>query len=76
MNYVQYGKGSKRGKPKSSGKGSTSGCGSGSSGKPSKPSGKGRKTPLPLTFVGDVVKEDIRRGNLVNLWKQSVGTVP
>ena len=43
VNYAQYGKGSKRGKPKSSGKGSTRG---GSSGKPSKPSGKGRKVPL------------------------------
>ena len=41
----QYGKGSKRGKAKSSGKGSTSG---GSSGKSSKPSGKGRKVPLPI----------------------------
>ena len=46
VNYVHYGKGSKRGKPKSSGKGLTSG-GSGSSWKPSKPSGKGRKVPLP-----------------------------
>ena len=44
VNHVQYGKGSMRGKSKSSGKGSTSG---GSSGKPSKPSGKGRKVPLP-----------------------------
>ena len=34
------------------------------------------KFHYPQTFVGDVVKEDIRRGNLVKLWKQSVGTVP
>ena len=34
------------------------------------------KLHCPQTFVGDVVKEDIRRGNLVKLWKQSVGTVP
>ena len=34
------------------------------------------KLHYPQTFVGDVVKEDIRRGNLVKLWKQSVGTVP
>ena len=34
------------------------------------------KLHYPQTFVGDVVKEDIRRGNFVKLWKQSVGTVP
>ena len=47
VNYVQYGKGSKRGKPKSSGKSLTSGGSGGSSRKPSKASGKGRKVPLP-----------------------------
>ena len=47
VNYVQYGKASKRGKPESSGKGSMSGGGDCSSEKPSKPSGKGRKAPLP-----------------------------
>ena len=47
VNCVQYGKGSKRGKPKSSGKDSISGGGSGSSRNPSKPGGKGRKVPLP-----------------------------
>ena len=50
VNYVQYGKGSKRGKPKSSGKGSISGSSGGSSGKPFKPSGKGRKVPLPTNI--------------------------
>ena len=34
------------------------------------------KFHYPQTFVGDVVKEDIRRGNLVKQWKQSAGTVP
>ena len=34
------------------------------------------KFHYPQTFVGDVAKEDIRRGNLVKLWKQSAGTVP
>ena len=34
------------------------------------------KFHYPQTFVGDVVKEDIRRGNLVKLWKQSVRNVP
>ena len=34
------------------------------------------KFHYPQTFVGDVVKEDIRRGNHVKLWKQSAGTVP
>ena len=35
-----------------------------------------RKFHYPQTFVGDVVKEDIRRGNPVKQWKQSAGTVP
>ena len=34
------------------------------------------KFHYPQTFVGDVVKVDLRRGNLVKLWKQSVGNVP
>ena len=33
------------------------------------------KFHYPQTFVGDVVKGDIRRGNLVKLWKQSIGNV-
>ena len=33
------------------------------------------KFHYPQAFVGDVGKEDISRGNLVKLWKQSVGTV-
>ena len=49
VNYVQYGKGSKKGKSKSSGKfqSSANGGSSGSTGNPSKSSGKGRKVPLP-----------------------------
>ena len=51
VNYVQYGKGSKKERAKSNGKGSANGGSSGSAGggagKPSKPSGKGRKVPLP-----------------------------
>ena len=47
VNYIQYGKGSKEGKAKSSGKDSTSGGGGGSNGKPSRSSGKGKKLPLP-----------------------------
>ena len=62
VNYAQYGKGSKRGKPKSSGKGSTSGGSGGSSGKPSNPVAKVRKFHYPQTFVVDVVKEDITEG--------------
>ena len=38
VNYVQYGKGSKKGKAKSSGKDSANGGSCGSAGKPSKPS--------------------------------------
>ena len=48
VNYVQYGKGSKKGKSK--GKSSTNSGGSGNSGStgnPSKSGGKGRKVPLP-----------------------------
>ena len=35
-----------------------------------------RKFHYPQTFVGDVVKADIKRGNPVKQWKQSAGTVP
>ena len=34
------------------------------------------KLHYPQTFVGDVVKEDIRKLNLVKLWKKSAGNVP
>ena len=43
---------------------------------PPNPVERAGKSHYPQTFVGDVLKEDIRRGNLVKLWKQSVGTVP
>ena len=43
---------------------------------PPNPVEKVGKFHYPQTFVGDVVKVDIRRGNLVKPWKQSVGTVP
>ena len=35
-----------------------------------------RKFHYPQTFVGDVVKADIKRGNPVKQWKQPTGTVP
>ena len=35
-----------------------------------------RKFHYPQTFVGDVVKEDIKRGNPVKQCKQSAGNVP
>ena len=49
VNYVHYGKGSKKRKLKSSGKfySSANSGGSGSTGNPSKSSGKGKKVPLP-----------------------------
>ena len=48
VNYVQYGKGSKKGKLKSSGSNNSGGSGdSGSTGGPPKSSGKGKKVPLP-----------------------------
>ena len=36
---------------------------------------KAGKFHYPLTSVGDVEKEDIRRDNLVKLWKQFVETM-
>ena len=51
VNYVQYGKGSKKGKSKSSGSKSSANSGSSgnssSTGNPSKCGGKGKKVPLP-----------------------------
>ena len=43
---------------------------------PPNPEERVRKFHYPQTFFRDVVKEDIRKGNLVKLWKQSVGNVP
>ena len=43
---------------------------------PPDPVKKERKFHYPQTFVGDVVKEGIKRGNPVKQWKQSAGTVP
>ena len=34
------------------------------------------KFHYPQIFAGDVVKVDIRRGNLVKQWKPCAGTVP
>ena len=77
VNYVHYGKGSKksRGKSRPSGSCSSSSGGSGSSvniGKPSKPSGKVGKFHYPLTSVGDVAKGDTRKDIPVRQWKQFV----
>ena len=47
VNYNQYGKGSEKGKAKSSGKSSANGGSGGGTVNPSKPSGKGKKVPLP-----------------------------
>ena len=62
VNYIQYGKGSKKGKAKSSGRGSTSSGGSGSSGKPSRSSGKGKKVPLPTDIHWRCGKERHQKG--------------
>ena len=68
VNYIQYGKGSKRGKSKSNGKGSTSGgiavAAVAAVEIPPDPVERVRKFHYPQTFVGDVVKEGIKRGNL------------
>ena len=77
VNYVQYGKGSKTGKPKSSGKGSTSGGSSGSSGKPTKPSGKGRKVPLPTDICWRCGKRRHQKGQPCKAVRSSLyETVP
>ena len=77
INYVQYGKGSKKGKLKSSGsKNSGSSGNSGSTGGPPKSSGKGKESSIPNRhLLGDVAKADIRKDNLARQWKQCAGTV-
>ena len=81
VNYVQYGKGSKKGKLKSSGKfhssaNSGSSGNSGSTGNPSKSSGKGKKVPLPTDICWRCGKGRHQKDNLVRHWRQCVGTVP
>ena len=76
VNYIQYGKGSKKEKAKSSGKGSANSGGSDSAGKPPNPVKRVWKFHYLQTFAGDVVKADIRKENLTKQWKQCVGTVP
>ena len=56
VNYIQYGKGSKRGKEKSSGKGSTIGGSGAAVENPPDPVERVRKFHYPQTFIGDVVK--------------------
>ena len=75
VNYVHYGKGSKKEKSKprpSGGSGSSSGSSGNrvNAGNPGKPSGKGRKFHYPLMSVIDVEKVGTRKVNLVKLWKQ------
>ena len=69
VNYVNNGKGSKKGKSKPRPSGSSSG-GSGSrvnAGNTGKLSGKGKKIHYPLTSVGDVEKAGIKKVNPVRL---------
>ena len=76
VNYIQYGKGSKKGKAKSSGRGSQVVAAVAALENPPDPVERVRKFHYPQTFVGDVVKAGIRRGNSAKQWKQSAGTVP
>ena len=76
VNYIQYGKGSKRGKQNPVEKAQQVVAVVAAVEKPPNPVERVRKFHYPQTFFGDVVKEDIRRVNIVKLWKQSAGTVP
>ena len=77
VNYIQYGKGSKKEKTKSSGKSKTSGgVVAAAVENPPDPVERVGKFHYTQTFVGDVVKAGIRRGSPVKQWKQSAGTVP
>ena len=72
VNYVQYRKGCKKGKLKSSGDSGNSV----STGNPSKSSGKGKKGPLPTDICWRCGKGRHKKDNLARQWKQCVGTVP
>ena len=78
VNYVQYGKGSKKGKSKSSGSKNSGGSGNSGSALEALPNPveRARKFHSRLTFAGDVAKADIRKDNLARQWKQCAGTVP
>ena len=80
VNYVHYGKGSKKGKSKprpSGGSGSSSGGSAAESilGTQQNLLERVRKFHYPLTSVGDVEKAGIKKVNPVKLWKQCVETV-
>ena len=80
VNYVQYGKSSKKkskpGKFQQHTASGSSGGSSGNAGNPSNMVERVRKFHYLQTFVGDVVKADTRKDRIVKLWKQCVGTVP
>ena len=64
VNYLQYGKGSKKGKAKSSGEGSANSGSGGGTGEPSKPSGQGKKVPLPTDICWRCGKGRHQKGQL------------
>ena len=76
VNYVQYGKGSKKGKANLVEGAQQVVAVVAAVENPPETVERVRKFHYPQTFVGDVVKEDIKRGNPVKQWKQSAGTVP
>ena len=74
-NYVQYGKGSKKGKLKSSGKFHSSTTNGGSSGT-TKSGGKGKKVPLPTDICWRYGKGRQQNGQPCKAVEQCAGTVP
>ena len=78
VNYVQYGKSSKRkSKPGKFQQPTANGSSGRSSGNPSKSGGKGKKVPLPTDICWRCGKGQHQKGQpYARQWKQCAGTVP
>ena len=79
VNYVQYGKSSKKKSKPGKFQQHTASCSSGgrcgNSGNPSKHGRKGKKVPLPTNICWRWVKGRHQKGQDCKLWKPCVGTV-
>ena len=78
VNYVQYGRNKKpKPKPGKFQQPTANGSSGGSSGNPSKSSGKGKKVPLPTDICWRCGKGRHQKGQPVqSSWKQCAGIVP